>query len=52
MTEPLNALDLSYEEWIDVSTRRWDLPRYRADQICQWIYQKKVFDVHEMTNLS
>lgn len=52
MTGPLNALDLSYEEWVDVSTRRWGLPRYRADQICQWIYQKKVFDVHAMTNLS
>jgi 23S rRNA (adenine2503-C2)-methyltransferase len=27
-------------------------PRFRADQICQWIYAKKVFDCQAMTNLS
>ncbi|NLA90882.1 MAG: 23S rRNA (adenine(2503)-C(2))-methyltransferase RlmN [Synergistaceae bacterium] len=52
MNEPLNALNLSYEEWIDACNNRWGLPRYRADQLCQWIYQKKVFNIHEMTNLS
>lgn len=52
MNEPLNALDLSYEEWIDACMNRWELPKYRADQLCQWIYEKKVFSVHEMTNLS
>lgn len=52
MTEPLHALELSYNEWTDAVTRRWDLPRYRADQLCQWVYQKKVFDIHRMTNLS
>ena len=52
MSEPVHALDLSHEEWIDVSTNRWGLPKYRADQLCQWIYDKKVFNVHEMTNLS
>ncbi|MDD3513677.1 MAG: 23S rRNA (adenine(2503)-C(2))-methyltransferase RlmN, partial [Synergistaceae bacterium] len=52
MNESVNALDLSYEEWIETSVTRWKLPRYRADQLCQWIYDKKVFNVHEMTNLS
>jgi len=52
MTETTNALDLSYEEWTEVCTKRWELPRYRAEQLCQWIYGKKVFNVHEMTNLS
>ena len=52
MTETTNALDLSYEEWTEVCTNRWGLPRYRAEQLCQWIYGKKVFNVHEMTNLS
>ncbi|NLK18531.1 MAG: 23S rRNA (adenine(2503)-C(2))-methyltransferase RlmN [Synergistaceae bacterium] len=52
MNEPLNALDLSYEEWIEACANKWSLPRYRADQLCQWIYEKKVFSVHEMTNLS
>ena len=27
-------------------------PRFRADQICQWIYGHKVFDYHEMSSLS
>lgn len=52
MTETTNALDLSYEEWTEVCTNRWGLPRYRAEQLCQWIYGKKVFNMHEMTNLS
>lgn len=52
MNESVNALDLSYEEWIETSVTQWKLPRYRADQLCQWIYDKKVFNVHEMTNLS
>lgn len=52
MNEAVNALDLSYEEWVEVCTSRWGLPRYRAEQLCQWIYSKKVFNVHEMTNLS
>ncbi len=52
MNETVNALDLSYEEWIETSVAKWKLPRYRADQLCQWIYDKKIFNVHEMTNLS
>jgi len=52
VTEPRDAMSMSYEEW-----RTWvmdDLkePRFRADQICQWIYVRKVFDCHSMTNLS
>ncbi|MDI9371217.1 MAG: 23S rRNA (adenine(2503)-C(2))-methyltransferase RlmN [Synergistaceae bacterium] len=52
MSETVNALDLSYEEWVEACVSRWGLPKYRADQLCQWIYGKKVFNVHEMTNLS
>lgn len=52
MSEPVYALELSCEEWIDTCAKRWNLPRYRADQICGWIYDKKVFNVNEMTNLS
>lgn len=51
MTQEIYALDLTYEEWVDLCTNRLGLPRYRADQICSWIYEKKVFSVHEMTNL-
>lgn len=52
MNEAINALDLSYEEWTDIGIKTWQLPKYRADQLCQWIYEKKVFNVHEMTNIS
>jgi 23S rRNA (adenine2503-C2)-methyltransferase len=52
MDDILNALDLSYDELTEICTTQWGLPRYRADQISQWIYAKKVFDFSEMTNLS
>jgi 23S rRNA (adenine2503-C2)-methyltransferase len=52
MNDPVYALELSYEEWGEICTKKWGLPKYRADQICQWIYDKKVFNIHEMTNLS
>lgn len=52
MTDIINTLDLDYEEWVRLCTDKWKLPRYRADQICQWIYQKKVFNIPDMTNLS
>jgi 23S rRNA (adenine2503-C2)-methyltransferase len=47
-----DALSLSYEEWLDLTVGVWGEPRFRADQICQWIYVKKVFDCGAMTNLS
>ncbi|MDR3265077.1 MAG: 23S rRNA (adenine(2503)-C(2))-methyltransferase RlmN [Synergistaceae bacterium] len=47
-----DALSLPYEEWKKLVTEAWNEPRFRADQICQWIYVKKVFDPHAMTNLS
>ncbi|MCL1875117.1 MAG: 23S rRNA (adenine(2503)-C(2))-methyltransferase RlmN [Synergistaceae bacterium] len=47
-----DALSLSYEGWNKLLIGELELPRFRADQICQWIYQKKVFDYAEMTNLS
>lgn len=47
-----DALSLSYEQWKKLVVDDWSLPRFRADQLCQWIYQKKVFNIEEMTNLS
>ena len=41
MTEPLHALELSYNEWTDAVTRRWDLPRYRADQLANGSTRRK-----------
>lgn len=47
-----DALSIPYQGWNKLLIEGFELPRYRADQICQWIYQKKVFDFAEMTNLS
>jgi 23S rRNA (adenine2503-C2)-methyltransferase len=52
MQEPVKALDLEYGEWVSLVTERFGQPRFRADQICGWIYDKKVFQIHSMTNLS
>jgi 23S rRNA (adenine2503-C2)-methyltransferase len=50
--EARDALSLSYEEWRRLVTEEWGEPRFRVDQICRWIYVQKVFNCHEMTNLS
>lgn len=47
-----DALSLSYEEWCELVTQDWKEPKFRADQVCNWIYSKKVFDPHLMSNLS
>ncbi|MBN1332865.1 MAG: 23S rRNA (adenine(2503)-C(2))-methyltransferase RlmN [Synergistales bacterium] len=52
MTEFQNILSWDYETLLSQCTEKWSMPRFRADQICQWIYQKKVFQFNEMTNLS
>ena len=46
------AFDMNLAEWRDFVQEDLKLPRYTADQICQWVYQKKVFDFRAMTNLS
>ena len=52
MTDKFYALDLDNNEWIRILDKEFGEPRFRADQICQWIWQKRAFDVAEMTNLS
>lgn len=46
-----DALELSLNDW-QILFAQWNEPKFRAGQICQWIYQKKIFNYHEMTNLS
>lgn len=52
MEDFINVLELDHDELTELCTTQWGLPKYRADQICQWIYSKKVFNFREMTNLS
>lgn len=51
-TTACDALSLSYDEWQKRVVEEWREPRFRADQVCGWLYDKKVFDPHAMTNLS
>lgn len=45
------ALDLDREEWISFLTEI-NQPKFRADQIIQWLWQKRADDADEMSNLS
>ena len=51
-TKRRNAFDMDMGEWRSFVQDELKLPRYVADQLCQWIYRKKVFDFGAMTNLS
>lgn len=46
-----NAFGMTLEEWRAFALDKAGLPRYAADQICRWIYRKKVFDFAAMTDL-
>ncbi len=46
-----NLLEFSYEELVD-EILNLGLERYRADQILDWVFDKKVNDFEAMTNLS
>ncbi len=52
MTDKIYALDLDKSEWMQLLTSEFAQPGFRAGQICQWIWQKRVFDASDMTNLS
>jgi 23S rRNA (adenine2503-C2)-methyltransferase len=45
-------LDLEYEEWRKLCAEEWGEPSFRADQICGWLFTKRIFKFGEMTNLS
>lgn len=46
-----NILDYTYEELKnEIENLGWQ--KFRTDQICDWIYKKKVLDFDQMTNLS
>jgi len=47
----LNLLEMSYEEVVDV-VKQMGLEKYRADQLLDWVYKKRVFTFEGMTNLS
>ena len=46
-----NILSLTREELAEHLKSTLDMPRYRADQVFQWYYQKRVNDPDLMTNI-
>ena len=49
--EKIRGMNLEYHEWQEFLESLGE-PSYRADQICQWIYEKKTDTFEGMTNLS
>lgn len=52
MKDKIYALDLDRSEWTVLLSEEFGQPGFRADQMCQWIWEKKIFDIDAMTNLS
>lgn len=52
MDEKLYALDMDCAEWSEFIEKEYQEPKFRADQICQWIWKKRVCSAEDMTNLS
>lgn len=50
MDRVTSLLDLSYDEMVALLAG-WGQPRYRADQVWDWVYQKLATDARQMTNL-
>lgn len=46
-----DIFDFEYEELVNEFSKL-GLEKYRVDQVLDWIFQKKVFDFNEMSNLS
>ncbi len=46
-----DALELTLNDW-QILFAEWGEQKFRASQVCQWIYAKKVFNYHDMSNLS
>ncbi|MBR0249287.1 MAG: 23S rRNA (adenine(2503)-C(2))-methyltransferase RlmN [Synergistaceae bacterium] len=46
-----DALELSLNDW-QMLFSEWGEQKFRASQVCQWIYSKKEFTYDGMTNLS
>lgn len=45
------ALELSLNDW-QILFADWGEQKFRAKQVCSWIYAKKVFSYYDMSNLS
>ena len=49
-TQTVSLLDFSHDQLADLLAG-WNQPRFRADQVWEWLYKKLAADPAEMTNL-
>lgn len=47
-----NILDFDYEGLQNYLTENFGIEKYRTDQICDWIYKKRIFNFDDMSNIS
>ena len=52
MADKRYALDMNYDEWKEYVEKGLQEPKFRTDQITQWVWQKHTDDPEDMTNLS
>lgn len=52
MADKRYALDMDYDEWKEYVEKGLQEPKFRTDQITQWVWEKHTDDPEEMTNLS
>lgn len=52
VSDKIYAFDLDCADWEDFLERELGEKSYRASQICDWLWKKRVFDIGAMTNLS
>ena len=50
--EQIDFYDLSFEELCTLLHERYALPRFRAQQLFEWIYKRRVTNCDEMSNIS
>lgn len=48
---PVELFGLTSEEYQKIC-QEWGWPKFRAKQVLQWVYEKKIFDFAAMSNLS
>ena len=50
--EQIDFYDLSFEELCTLLDERYGLPRFRAQQLFEWVYKRRMTDCDQMSNIS
>ncbi len=50
--EKIKAFEQDVAQWVEWFKEELGEPRFRAEQLCRWLWQKRVYDFEEMTDFS